>query len=57
MDDTTNSEDKGDIAFTFRRVVPSQVGAKDNYCEVDIESKGLRTLLGVRDSTAGCLSF
>lgn len=47
--DDHNGKDKdaSEFAFTFRKVVPSQAGLRDNYCEADINSKALRDLLAV----------
>ena len=48
MDDPNAKDiDASEFAFTFRKVVPSQVGLRDNYCEADIISKALRDLLAV----------
>jgi hypothetical protein len=48
----TNNENSSDISFTFRKIMPSQFNTKDNYCEVDIQSKALRELLAVRFLTS-----
>jgi len=45
---TNTNGNSGDISFTFRKIMPSQTNTKENYCEVDIQSKALRDLLAVR---------
>jgi hypothetical protein len=47
--DDPNAKDKdaSEFAFTFRKVVPTQAGLRDNYCEADINSKALGELLAV----------
>jgi hypothetical protein len=49
VNDTSLVEkDKGNVAFTFRRVLPLGSGQNpnDGFSEVDIESRELRDLLG-----------
>ncbi|KAI9761887.1 MAG: hypothetical protein M1840_001540 [Geoglossum simile] len=46
IDDASISENNdGNFAYTFRRVLSSLRGGKDNFCEVDIHSKDLQNLL------------
>jgi hypothetical protein len=57
IDDSANSDKNNDgIAFIFRRVMGPNHAGKDSYCEVDIQSKGLRNLLAVRNSEYSYLS-
>ncbi|KFY47983.1 hypothetical protein V495_01707 [Pseudogymnoascus sp. VKM F-4514 (FW-929)] len=46
VNDPKGKNDKSKkYAFTFRKVVASTTEGKDSFCEVDIESNGLKTLL------------